>query len=47
MPEDAVFHASVRVRQQQDRGYRRGLPDPDDLARWADPDWTEPVIGPG
>ncbi|GAA3990715.1 DUF2235 domain-containing protein [Streptomyces plumbiresistens] len=47
VPEDAVFHASVRVRQQQDRGYRRGLPDPDDLARWADPDWTEPVIGPG
>ncbi len=43
VPKDAVFHASVRLRRQQDPAYRPGLPDPDDLGRWADPDWTEPL----
>jgi uncharacterized protein (DUF2235 family) len=46
VPEDAVFHASVRLRQEQDPAYRRGLPDPDDPGRSADPEWTQPVAGP-
>jgi uncharacterized protein (DUF2235 family) len=44
VPEDAVFHESVRLRLQEDPEYRRGLPDPDDPTRWADPHWTEPAL---
>jgi hypothetical protein len=43
VPEDAVLHASVRLRREQDPKYRPDLPDPTEPGRWADPDWTKPA----
>jgi len=47
LPDDAVLHASVRLRQEQDPGYRPNLSGPQRSTRWTDPDWTKPVSPPG
>ncbi|WP_345524742.1 hypothetical protein [Streptomyces echinatus] len=43
MPQDAMLHASVRLRRERDPAYRPDLPGPAESARWADPDWTKPA----
>ncbi|WP_019068287.1 DUF2235 domain-containing protein [Streptomyces hokutonensis] len=43
VPDDAVFHASVGLRHEQDPTYRPDLPAPDAPGRWADPDWVKPA----
>ncbi|MFI1363352.1 DUF2235 domain-containing protein [Streptomyces griseochromogenes] len=47
LPDDAVLHASVRLRRERDPRYRPDLPGPQEPGRWADPDWTKPVPPPG
>ncbi|MFF9653301.1 DUF2235 domain-containing protein [Streptomyces sp. NPDC014622] len=46
VPEQAVLHASVRLRLERDPKYRKcrtDLPDPAEPQRWVDPDWTKPA----
>ncbi|MFF5015285.1 DUF2235 domain-containing protein [Streptomyces sp. NPDC001165] len=47
LPDDALLHASVRLRRERDPGYRPDLPGPQEPGRWADLDWTKPEPPPG